>query len=125
MSNSYSHEKHRPLAVKSVAADHPVMQGFRGVWKTPNGELYKIAKLWPDCQPLATAYGEDTKKDHVCVWTNTYGRGRTFGTTIGHHNETMSEEAYLDLVARGLLWACDKLGEDGKPKPGYEGAGRE
>jgi hypothetical protein len=26
---------------------------------------------------------------------------------------------YLDLVARGLLWACDKLDENGQPKPGY------
>jgi type 1 glutamine amidotransferase len=43
-----------------------------------------------------------------------YGKGRTFATTIGHHNETMREEAYLDLVARGLLWACDKLDEDGR-----------
>ena len=40
-------------------------------------------------------------------------------TTIGHHNETMLEPTYLDLVTRGLLWAAGKLGEDGKPLPGY------
>jgi len=25
----------------------------------------------------------------------------------------------LGLVTRGLLWACDKLDENGQPKPGY------
>ena len=28
---------------------------------------------------------------------------------------------FLRLLANGLLWACDKLGEDGKPKEGYGG----
>ena len=117
--SSFSHEKHRPLAVKNLAATHPVMHGFPKTWKTPNGELYKIDKLWPNCKPLATAFGVDTQKDHVCIWTNLHGKGRVFGTTIGHHNSTMREKIYLDLVTRGLLWACGKLDEEGKPKPGY------
>ena len=53
------------------------------------------------------------------MWVNQYGKGRVFGTTVGHHNETMAEPTYLDLVTRGLLWACGKLGEDGKPLAGY------
>ncbi len=118
--SSFSHERHRPLDVKNRSAGHPIMQGFPPVWKTPNGELYKIAKAWPDCKPLATAYGADTKKDHICIWTNTYGKARIFGTTIGHHNETMKTDTYLDLIARGLLWSCNKLDEKGKPKPGYQ-----
>jgi len=113
----------RRLDVKRMDATHPVMQGFPETWKTPNGELYVIEKLWPNCQPLATAYGQDTKKDQPCMWANTYGKGRTFGTTIGHHNETMKDPVYLDTLTRGLLWACGKLGDDGKPLPGYEGTG--
>jgi hypothetical protein len=31
----------------------------------------------------------------------------------------MQQPVYLDLVTRGLLWACGKLGEDGKPLAGY------
>ena len=50
---------------------------------------------------------------------NTYGKARVFGTTLGHANETMQRDVYLDLVTRGLLWACGKLDEDGKPKAGY------
>jgi type 1 glutamine amidotransferase len=86
----------------------------------PKDELYKNEKLWENFVPLATAYGEDTKKDHHVIWTNHYGEGRVFGTTLGHGNSTMQDPVYLDLVTRGLLWACGKLDENGKPLPGYE-----
>ena len=53
------------------------------------------------------------------VWVNTYGEGRVFGTTIGHYNHTMEKPKYLDIVTRGLLWSCGKLGADGQPLAGY------
>ncbi len=117
--SSYRHERHRAVEVKNLKADHPIMKGFGTSWKTPAGELYVIQKLWPGAVPLGSAYGKDTKKDHVCIWTNRYGKGKVFGTTIGHHNETMKTKVYLDMVARGLLWACGKLGKDGEAKAGY------
>jgi type 1 glutamine amidotransferase len=116
---SMSHEKSRDLKIEVVAEGHPVMRGFPDGWLDPKDELYKNEKLWPELVPLAKAYGVETKKDHVVIWTNTYGKGRVFGTTLGHSNATMQDPVYLDLVARGLLWACDKLDENGKPKPGY------
>lgn len=116
---SMSHEKRRDLTVRVLAAAHPVMAGFPAEWKDPQDELYKIDKQWPGMVPLAQAYGEETKKDHPVIWVNTYGKGRMFGTTLGHGNETMADPVYLDLVARGLLWAAGKLGEDGKPLAGY------
>jgi type 1 glutamine amidotransferase len=116
---STSHEGARPELVRNLKPEHPIMKGFPAEWKTPNGELYIISKLWPETTPLAQAYGQDTKKDHTVIWTNQYGKARVLGTTLGHHNETMGHEVYLDFISRGLLWACDKLGEDGKPKAGY------
>jgi type 1 glutamine amidotransferase len=53
------------------------------------------------------------------IWVNTYGKGKVFGTTLGHNNSTMEAPEFLDLVARGLLWACGKLDANGKPLPGY------
>jgi len=61
-----------------------------------------------ECVPLATAKSKETKNDEVCVWTNTYGKGRVFGTTIGHYNEELADPVFLDMLTRGLLWACDK-----------------
>lgn len=117
---SMSHEKSRDLKVKNVKPEHPVMKGFPLEWLDPKDELYKNEKLWENFVPLAEAYGEETQKNHALVWLNTYGKARVFGTTMGHSNETMSETVFLDLVARGLLWSCGKLGDDGKPLAGYE-----
>ena len=75
--------------------------------------------MWTGWTPLATAFGKDTGKDHVCIWVNQYGKGRVFATTIGHHTVTVKEPMYLDLVTRGLLWACKKLEPDGRPFDGY------
>jgi type 1 glutamine amidotransferase len=54
------------------------------------------------------------------IWVNTNGLGKVFGTTMGHNNSTMEDPVFLDLVTRGLLWACGKLDDHGKPMPGYE-----
>lgn len=120
---SRSHEKHRAVLVKNLDVEHPVMQGFPKEWKSPNGELYKIEKVWPNCTPLAQAYGQDTKKDHTIIWTNKFGKARVFGTSLGHHNTTMNNEIWLGLVSRGVLWSCGKLNADGTPAKGYGGTG--
>lgn len=121
---SRSHEKNRDLNVKTIKADHPVMKGFPAEWLDPKDELYKNEFVWPNCVPLAKAYGEDTKQDHNVIWVNTYENTRTFTTTLGHANTTMSAPEYLDLVARGLLWTCGKLNDDGKPSDGFGPVGK-
>ena len=113
------HEKKRDLRVINVKPEHLVMKGFPSEWLDKADELYKNEILYENFVPLANAYGEDTKTDHNLIWVNTYGKGKVFGTTMGHNNATMSDPVYLDLVTRGLLWACDKLDESGKPKPGF------
>lgn len=120
---SMKHQKKRAVTVKNLEPKHPVMAGFPTAWETPNGELYEILKVWPNCTPLGQAFGEDSGRDHVCVWVNHFGKARVFGTSLGHHNETMNNDVYLGLVARGLLWTVDKLDDQGRPKPGYEGTG--
>jgi len=120
---SRSHEGKRSVLVKKVNQDHPIMKGFPAEWQTPNGELYKIEKVWPNCIPLAQAYGKDTKKDHTVIWANTFGKAKVFGTSLGHHNETMNNDVWLDLVSRGLLWSVGKLNDDGTAADGYEGTG--
>jgi type 1 glutamine amidotransferase len=116
---SRSHEKNRDLQVKVVQAEHPVMKGFPAEWLDPKDELYKNEKVWETATPLAKAYGEDTKQDHFVIWVNTYGKARVFSTTLGHSNATMESPVYLDLVTRGLLWACGKLNDNGTPAAGY------
>jgi len=115
---SFNHEKHHPITVRNAAADHPIMKGFPETWTTPKGELYRIKELGPDTKVLAIGQASE-KKDHPCVWTSQYGKARVFGTTVGHHNETVSTDVYLDMLTRGVLWSAGKLGDDGKPVAGY------
>ena len=68
---------------------------------------------------LGTSFSEESKKHHVVIWVNDYQGTRVFATTLGHSNDTMKNDVYLDLVARGLLWSCGQLDNEGKPKAGY------
>ncbi len=106
-----------PHEVLNVDASHPIMAKFGPAWANPAGELYWIEKLWPNTHPLGTAKNKEQGNDEVCVWTNQYGKGRVFGTTLGHHNETVGAPEYLDMVTRGTLWACDKLNDEYLKKP--------
>lgn len=122
---SRRHERgNRQLDVRNLVADHPIMKGFPKAWKTPNGELYVIENVWPQMKTLAAAYSPETKSDQPCIWINEYEGVRVFGTTLGHHNETMMSDEWLDTVSRGVLWSVGKLGEDGKPAAGYTGSGK-
>jgi type 1 glutamine amidotransferase len=117
--SSYAHEGARRFDVVNLAPNNPIMKDFPAVWHDPApDELYQIKKVWPNCTPLAKGIGK-TGTEHPCVWINTYGKARVFGTTLGHSDTTMASDTYLDLLTRGLLWACGKLDENGNPKPGY------
>jgi uncharacterized protein len=116
---STRHGPQHPLEVKNLQPTNPIMKEFPPVWITGKEELYAIDKLWPNATALAQAYAPDNKKDHAVIWINTYGKGRIFGTTLAHNNATMQHTNYLNVLTRGLLWACDKLDEQGNPQPGF------
>jgi uncharacterized protein len=118
--SSMRHQPRRAFDVASVKTEHPIMKGFPSKWLDEPDELYEVVKEWPNCVPLGKAITPAKTNDtHTVIWVNTAGKTRVFGTTLGHGNVTVSNDAYLDLVTRGLLWACDKLDADGKPKAGY------
>ncbi len=116
--SSYQHQALRAFQVINVKPDHPVMKGFPERWDDFPDELYEIKKVWPACAPLAKGIGAKGT-EHPCIWVNTYGNARVFGTTLGHSNDTVGSDVYLDLLTRGLLWACHKLDDNGQPLPGY------
>ena len=109
-----------PYDVEVLDAKHPIMAKFPAPWRTPQGELYEILEVFPTATPLAQAFGQESQKQQVTVWTNNFQGVRVFGTTIGHHNETMQTDTYLDMLARGLLWSANKLDAAGNPLPGYQ-----
>ncbi len=127
---SPGHGAQRPLSIAFVPEmGSPITKGMAN-WTTTNEELYWNLKIWDSAKTLARGTQQngdaDTKEgiiksNPVVVWTNEYGEKKTrvFSTTIGHNNTTVGDDRYLDLVARGILWACDKINDDGAPKTGY------
>ncbi|MED5285803.1 MAG: discoidin domain-containing protein, partial [Planctomycetota bacterium] len=109
---SRRHGAHYAHEVLNRDAAHPIMRSWGPGWANPAGELYWIEKVWPTAHPLAAAKNREKGNEEVCVWTNEYHGTRVFGTTLGHHNETVSHPKFLDLLTRGTLWACDQLNED-------------
>ncbi len=108
---SSSHGPKKPIAIDFAAASHPITQGMVN-WTTINEELYNNVKVFPTAKPLALGNQEQDNgktESAVVAWTNDFHGTRIFNTTLGHENETVADERYLNLVVRGLLWSCDKL----------------
>ena len=109
---SRSHGPHHSFKVENLEPADPIMKGFGKDWETPMGELYYVNNIGGKATPLARALSSGgRKKQEVCIWKNQYGKSRVFGTTIGHHNETMSTPKYLNFLTRGFLWAVDRFDE--------------
>ena len=130
---STGHGPQLPIEITFTDKPSAITKGLEN-WSTGNEELYNNVQVFPTATPLARgkqvsksvkkdAEGKETVTERatetVVSWSNLYGKTRVFSTTIGHNNKTVEDDRYLDLVTRGLLWACDKLDDNGKPKPGY------
>ncbi len=124
---SSGHGPKQPITIVHTAPEHPILKGFEN-WRTIGEELYNNIKVFPSATPLSegiqkvkTRTGEERTDQAVVTWTNLYGplKTRVFSTTLGHFSETVADDRYLDLIARGLLWATGHLTEEGKPDKGY------
>jgi hypothetical protein len=118
---SSGHGPKLPLTIDyTLGQKSPIVRGF-AAWTTGPEELYNNIQVFPTATILARAKQvvKEKENDYAVVWTNDYRGTRVFSTTIGHNNDTVSDARYLDLVARGLLWAVKKLDDAGQPAKGY------
>jgi hypothetical protein len=115
---SSGHGPQKPIQISHTDPKHPATRGLED-WTTINEELYNNVRLFDNAKVLAT--GKQGNSEAVVIWTNSYGEKKTrvFNTTIGHNNETVEDNRYLNLVTKGVLWAAGKLDEEGRPLPGY------
>jgi type 1 glutamine amidotransferase len=123
--DSRGHGPQLPIAIQYVKTDHPITVGFTN-WTTIKEELYNTLQIWETVTPLARGKqvvlqkdGTSKEVETMITWVNDYQGTRVFNTTLGHNTETCADPRYLDLVTRGLLWACDRLDATGQPKAGY------
>jgi type 1 glutamine amidotransferase len=121
---SSAHGPQEPIEITFTDTTHPITKGLDN-WTTIKEELYNNLKVFDSARALARgkqgAGDKPGRNDSVVVWTNEYGpkKTRVFSTTLGHNNETVADDRYLDLVTRGLLWTCGKLDDNGHPKAGF------
>lgn len=121
---SSGHGPQKPISVSYVDKAHPAVLGMAD-WETMNEELYNNIVVRDSTSVLASGVQLPNRKpgftEAAVVWTNLYGdkKARVFSTSLGHNTETVADARYLDLVTRGLLWACEKLDEHGLPLEGY------
>lgn len=114
---STSHGPQDPIAIHFGQREHPVTTILPD-WTTGREELYNNVKIFPGATPLAWGKQEVGPADNrrvveaVVAWANDYHGTRVFSTTLGHNNETVGDDRYLNLVTRGLLWAADRLDDD-------------
>lgn len=87
--------------------EHPVIRGFGGFrsWD----ETYIHSMLTDDRTVLEyRVEGEQAKgRDREpFTWVRTQGEGRVFYTAWGHDERTWSNPGFINLVERGIRWAC-------------------
>jgi len=136
---SSSHGPQEPIEITFTDKASPITKGLED-WTTIKEELYNNVQVMPGNQALAkgkqivknkkkqadgTETVEEKTVEAIVVWTNLWkNKTRVFSTTIGHHNATVEDPKYLDLVTRGVLWATDHLNPDGTAAKGYGPAGK-
>jgi type 1 glutamine amidotransferase len=123
---STGHGPQEPISV-TFDGNSGIAKGLSG-WTTGKEELYNNVAILTGktvakgSQVTKDKQGNEKTTETVVAWTNEYGpkKTRIFSTTLGHNNETVQDDRYLDFLARGVLWATGKLGDDGKTAAGYE-----
>lgn len=120
------HGPQEPIDVVFTEPRHPITAGLQP-WTTGKEELYNNVQVpRGDVIIRGKQVVRGKASDLAMGWATTYGprKTRVFGLTLGHNNETVADARYLDVVARGVLWAAGKLDANGKPLPGYGPTGR-
>lgn len=132
---SASHGPKAPIDVTYVKSDNPITYGMAD-WKTIDEELYNNVRVFGNAELLATGKQIQTpnkkqlKKNPnalpkeataAVVWTNHYGPNKTpiFCTSLGHFNDTVADDRYMELIVRGLLWTTGNLAANGKPTAAF------
>ncbi len=120
---SSGHGPKLPIDISYAKDASSIVKGLED-YTSGKDELYNNIHIYDGVTALAN--GKQTNKngkatEAVVAWKHEYGpkKARVFGTTLGHFNEIVGSDEYLDLITRGLLWSVGKLGEDGKPVEGY------
>lgn len=112
--HSVKHGKRAPIKVELEKPEHPISKGVSNqTWKTKEGELY-ITKLNSKSTSLAKGTSIENKPHtQSCVFVHELeNKVRVVGITLGHHNSTMEQKEYQELLISSIKWATTKETEN-------------
>jgi hypothetical protein len=112
---SSGHGPQSPIRLALADKAHPIAADFVP-YTTGKDELYNnlssfgVTPVLTGVQPESGIEAERNKV-YTVAWTHSYGPkgARVFSTTLAHNLAVMEDPRYLDLVARGVLWAVGRL----------------
>ena len=58
-----------------------------------------------------------TDGDFPVAWVRTYGKGRVFGSTLGHAAETWDDPVVQQMYFGAMRWALGLVEGDATPRP--------
>ncbi len=106
------------FSTEIVQPEHPIMQGFGGFesWDetyihTKHNERNRIV-----LEVRKAGNQAQGKTAEPWTWIRTHGNGRVFYTAWGHDQRTWEHPGFLNLLQRGIRWAC---GDDPAVVPPY------
>jgi type 1 glutamine amidotransferase len=90
--------------LRNAAPKHPVMAGLKNNWRTADQPLGGVT-LSAGTELLAT-----NEQSEALLFASNHGKGRVFGTALGHDVGAMQEKAFITTFLRGAEWAaCGKV----------------
>ncbi|HBJ84971.1 MAG TPA: ThuA domain-containing protein, partial [Verrucomicrobiales bacterium] len=109
------HDKIHPFDVKTVKADHPVMQGVPPSF-TVEDELYYV-NAEPEKIPAGTAKinvlaetspSDKFQKPHPSVWITEHPKAKIVGIALGHDGRVHDLKPYQQLLINAAKWSSGK-----------------
>lgn len=93
-----------------VQPDHPVMKGFSGFKSWDETYVHHKHNEKDRIVLEVRRQGGQARgnKEEPWTWVRTHGKGRVFYTAWGHDTRTWSQPGFVNLLERGMRWACGK-----------------
>ena len=86
--------------VRVTQPEHPAVRGMQGGLRTGDQPIQSLT-LKAGAELLAT-----NVSDQPLIFASAFGKGRVFGTALGHGLAAMQESAFTSTFLRGVEWAA-------------------